>query len=405
MLLLFPKARLPLLATLFLLSGLTLSAQERRYVVGTSIDLVGGATNNLSSTSIPVQQPQSLFFFYGAYPSINIESSNPRSVWNAGYGFGVNRMEGQSQLHSNSHSASLSLSSVLSPRWKIGLSDSFAVTNDVASFNAFRGVVPSLQDFRFLFDPVAIRTVSQTNRANGNAEYTMNDRSSLSFGAEHSLRNYDGTGLSGSLSDQQYSSGNVTYSRKTSMYETWTLEYTGSYFRFENFENSFSQRGDVGYSTQIRRDLALGLTVGASHVRTLRTQDTYVGYNTSATLQKTFQTSSLSLYYLQTAGDASGLGSISDTRTAGLSFGHRGQTTSVSVNVSAFDTRARLDNTFSTKGVAGNATVGIRLTRMVSFQAGVMYQHYDQSSPYGFDQKRAFFSLRYENPALFRFSK
>jgi hypothetical protein len=75
------------------------------------------------------------------------------------------------------------------------------------------------------------------------------------------------------------------------------------------------------------------------------------------------------------------------------------------VNVSAFETRGRLDNGFSARGLQGAAMLGVPLTRTLSMMGGAQYQQYDHASPYSFAQKRVFISLRYSNPNLFRFSR
>src|SRR5262245_42371142 len=66
-------------------------AQERRYIVGTSIDFVGGGANSLPNSSIGVGQQMVLF--YAFYPSIRIDSMGAHSSLNASYSFGLNRTE------------------------------------------------------------------------------------------------------------------------------------------------------------------------------------------------------------------------------------------------------------------------------------------------------------------------
>jgi hypothetical protein len=75
------------------------------------------------------------------------------------------------------------------------------------------------------------------------------------------------------------------------------------------------------------------------------------------------------------------------------------------MNVSAFDSRPRLDNIFGTRGIQGEATFGYSLTDTLSIEAGALYNKQDKRSLYALEQKRVFVSLRYSNPALFRFSK
>jgi hypothetical protein len=316
----------------------------------------------------------------------------------------MNRAETDTQLHSNSHSASLRFNNNLSDHWKLAISDTFEMTDDASTFNGLRGSVPVPGDFRFVFNPVATRITTQNNSATVTTDYLMNDKSSVSFSASHLLRNYDQPGINNSLSNQQAAFGAVAYRRKTSSRDSWSLGYTISYYDFARFQDSLSHTALLGYSTVVGRNTSLQFSVGPSYVRDLGSKTDYLGYSTNVTLQKTIENNQFALFFNQGTGQSSGLGSISDTRSVGLSIGRTARHIRVFADVSAFDSNARLDNIYSTRGVAGTVTIGVPITRTWFFQGGVQYQHYDQSQPYGFDQKRAFVSLRYDNPNLFKFS-
>src|SRR5438876_11410130 len=81
---------------------------ERRYVLSGSLDLTGGVTNRLSSVG-PAGGNQSLFPFYGTYPSVTF-ASNGRSVLSGSYVYGLNRTHSQANVSQNSHSASIGYS-------------------------------------------------------------------------------------------------------------------------------------------------------------------------------------------------------------------------------------------------------------------------------------------------------
>ncbi len=387
-----------------LVIGQTAIGQDRKYVVGTAFELVGGGTNRLGNLIGSTNRSQPFFFFYGLYPSINITSSGAHTTWTGSYSFGMNRAETSTQLHSNSHAASLRLSDNLSERWKLGISDNFDMSDDVSTFNGLRGSVPVPEDFHFVFNPVANRITTKSNSANLSADYLMTDKSTLSFSTSHLIRNYDQPGINNSLSNQQAAFGAVQYRRKTSSRDSWSLGYTVSYYDFARFQDSLSHTALIGYSTILGRNTSLQFTVGPSYVRDLGSKTDYLGYSTNVTVQKTIENNQFAVFFNQGTGQSSGLGSISDTRSAGLSIGRVARRVRVFADVSAFDSNARLDNTYSTRGVAGTVTIGVPVARTLFFQGGVQYQHYDQSQPYGFDQKRAFISLRYDNPNLFKFS-
>jgi hypothetical protein len=394
----------------------TASAQERRLTVGTSLDLVGGRTNNYGLAGAgPVQSTKPFFFFYGGYPSINFVSPTQHTVLNGSYTFGWTRTATQNSLDSESHAANLSFSATLSQHLKINLADSFQLTDDAVSFNGFRGVSPSLDQFRFVFSPVSARIKGRTNTSSVVIDHTINDKSSVTYNVSHTMLDYlSGSTTTTGLSNQQRITGGLTYSRRTNLKDTWSLGYAASYFEFSNFHDSVSHKGYVGYATKVGRDLALDLTSGLSQVHDLTSGQSYVGYNASARLQKTIESKpdprqervpsqkTFSLYYLQDSGDAGGLGSVSDTRTAGFTMGWNRPNVTLFADLAAFDMRGRLDNTYNARGVRGSAMIGVPLSRTFSIQGGAQYQQYDHTSPFAFSQKRVYLTLRYTKPNLIR---
>ena len=388
--------------------AIPLHAQQRTYVFSGSTNFVTGSTDNLT-TSI-VGQPLGrtpLKFFYSAYPSITMTSTGARSALNASYTFGIDRTHTSLKATSQSHAVSVGFSRPLSPRWNINLSESFEQTADATTFNALSGVTPAPQNAPFLFYPVAVRLSARTNAVNIGGGYTLSERSSFSMSASHNLRNYGSdSSFRGSLSDQHSFSGNVTYARKTGPNETWSVGYSGTRSSFSDFENASSHAARMGYSNQIAPDLTFQLTAGASRVKSLASAGSYTGYNSSAGLQKTlFANSSLSLNYSQNSGASSGLGSISDTRTAGVSLRHDFSASSVAVNLALFDADGTLNNPHGTRGISATASIAAPVTRKLSVVGGGAYQRYTGSSVFGFTQKRLFVSLRYIEPNLWRFSR
>jgi hypothetical protein len=396
---LFRRLHWPLILVFALAA--TLNAQ-RRYAVGPVIDLVGGGSNRPAGAISLGSGSQRFFLFYGVYPSITMTSRGARSVVDASYAFGLNRTETDQSINSQSHTASLRLSTRVSPSWNVSLSESFTATSDAATFNALRGVPRSPED-PLVFNPVAIHALARTNNTSILADYTLSDKSAISISGAHTVRNYSGLGTTGGgLSDQQHTSGGIAYAR-TVGHAKWSLGYTGSYFDFANFSSTQSHVSRVGYSDRIVPGLTFQVNVGVSYLKSRGAETNYVGYNTSASLQKTITGASFSMYYTQDSGRPTGLGSISDARRVGLTINRAGRNATLFVDVSVFDTRGSLGNIFNTRGASAAANFGIPLTRTVSLQAGAQYQR--QNSTLGFTQKRLFVSLRYNNPNLWTFLK
>jgi hypothetical protein len=385
---------------------LPLHAQQRKYVVGTTVDLVSGGTNNPTTTGISLGQTnQPVTSFYSLYPSINATSTGEHSLLNFSYTFGFNRTNSQPAVNSESHGLSVKFSSPLNAQWKISTSESFQLTSDTATFNALRGVTSTPEAPNFLFNPVATNSSSRSNNASIAASYAIDDKSTLSLTASNTRLNYGQTALAiGGLSNQQNVSGSVGYSRKTGTHESWSLTYADTYFTFVSFQNTLSQTATVGYSNQIGRDLMFQQTVGISQVKSLGSAGDYVGYNMSASLQKNINNKSFSVSYTQTSGQPSGLGAVSDNRRLGFNLGRTSKRVNVFADASAFDSKGSLANTMNLRGIAATGSIGAPLTKTLSIQGGAQFQKYSQAAPFAFTQKRIFVSLKYNDPNFWRFS-
>src|SRR6266481_2634802 len=247
-------------------------AQERQYAIGSTVDLVSGSDSN-PVNSITGGLPQGSTgpaSFFRLYPGISLVRSGGSSTLKASYTLELAGTRGDADYNSLSHGASLTFSYPASSRWRLNLTESFLATSDAASFNGLRGTTPPLAEFRFLFDPVALRLSTRNNTAGINTEYSLNPRSSLSLNASHALRQYGDSAIRTlSLLDQQFITGTINYTQKTSARDAWSVGYTASYFSFQNFGNTASHTAHVGYSLGISPDVKLELTVGATRVGVL----------------------------------------------------------------------------------------------------------------------------------------
>ena len=400
------------------LAAAAANGQERQYTIGPTVDVVSGSDshpiNNLTG-GLP-QTSTSPATFFRLYPAISLITNGGKSTLKASYALELAGTRGDVDYNTLSHSASFMLSYIATSRLKLNATESFMASSDAASFNGLRGTSPSPDEFRFLFDPVALRVSTRTNNAAIVTEYTLDPRSILSFTASQSLRNY-GSGASQipSLSNVQFVTGGINYMRNTRARDGWSVGYTAGYSSFQNFGNSASHTVHVGYSIGIASDMKLDLTVGASRVGSLTslgsptalgsltslgTPASYVGYNTTITISKTKLNDSFSARYRQDTGQPTGEGSVSDTRLVGVSIGHRVGTISLFVDASVFDSQGRLDNGLQTRGVSATASIGIPLTETLSINGGAQYMRYDQMAPLGYTQQRFFVTLRYNDPKL-----
>ncbi len=306
------------------------------YVVGTTANLVSGGSNTPSSLGVGSAAAARQFaFFYAAYPSLRIDSAGEHSTFGASYNFGWNHVYNQQNMSVASHQASLNYSRTLLKRWKINLAGSFQMTSDAATFNALQGIAPVSQDFNYLVSTTAVSEVMRNGATSFLTDYTIDDKSTLSATVSYNFLNYANTGISSaSLVNQQRVSGGMTYSRKTSTHETWSLGYSGAVSVFKGFGDVSTQTVHVGYSDTIRPNLVFALSVGASQVENLESGASTVGANTSVSLQKNIPEKdgkiySFTLHYSQDTGSPTGLGTVSNTRTGGVGLNRSGRTASM----------------------------------------------------------------------------
>jgi hypothetical protein len=396
----FPKT----ISVLLLLAAVQANAQDRKFSFGPRLDLVAGGGTDPYLTG----PQQSGSFYSEVYPAMEMRSSGERDVITASYAFGLHRTISGSTFNSNSHVASASFSTALSPTWKFNVSDSVQMTSDFFTFNTTRGETTATDSFRLLFSPVSTNRGTRTNTATIGTEYRLGADSTLALSASHSLRDYsDSAAYQGILSNQQRFSETATYSQRITPRGTWNVGYTGAINTFKDFDTVRSHAVSAGYSYQIGRDLMLQVSGGPSYIQTSQSSNDYTGYNAAASLHKIIKTkNALSAYYNYFTGDSSGLGSVSDTRSAGFGWTELvGQSLTAFADVSAFDARSRLGNIYNVRGVSAAASFGIPLTRELSLNGGAQYSRYDQTSLFGFNQKRIFISLRYNAPDLWKFSR
>jgi hypothetical protein len=392
-------------AILILLFSAAVRAQQRNYVFSTSTDLSTGSANSGRANVVQQTHDEPLKFFYSVYPSLTMAATGGHSSVTASYVFGFEQMQTSPKSNSQSHGSTITLSSILNQKWNIKLSDSFEQTTDANTFNGIRGVTVADEGFRFLFYPVTAHLRARSNLANFAVAYAVSDTSALSFNAAHSYRTYGAREelFRRDLPDQQVVSGSVMFTKRTSLYAAWTIAYRGDFSTFANFQNARTYGIDGGYSNRIAPDLTFGLTIGASRVK--NSIDSYIGYNASAYLQRKISRNSLGVYYGQTSGEPSGLGSTSDTRHAGLTISHEFTGANLFTDISAFDARGTLDNPLNTRGVSGTASLAIPVTTKFSIVGGAQYQRNTGTILFDLTQKRVFLSLRYTEPNLWKFAR
>jgi hypothetical protein len=380
-----------------------ISAGQGRYKLGMNADVTGGASGPEITGSTVSSNALRYVAFYGTYPSLHFDARGERSTFVSSYAFGYDKYTSDPSREDRSHSASATFSTKFGPRWSFNLSDSFSMTSDISTFRLLGGVTTNPDQFQFVFTPVFARS-NQNNTANLSVSRTISQRSSLSFGGSYSTLFYPGgPAISGVLSDQRRISESVTYTH-SGEHNTWSVGYSGAQFIFTSFQNSRNHSGILGYSHKFSPVLSLRIDVGPTYLETLENIDTPFGVNASASLERTVHKGSFSLTLNQTSGDTSGLGSLSSYRRATIAMSRTlGRSTTVSANISGFDSHGLQLNSASARGITAGGSLGVGMGRDWSMNFGGQYQHYEGYSNSGYDQNRIFVSLRYSKPDLWRF--
>jgi hypothetical protein len=232
----------------------------------------------------------------------------------------------------------------------------------------------------------------------------LNKKSSLIVSGSYSTLYYPNASLTtGVLSDQKRISASVSF-RRTGEHYSWTLGYSGARFNFAAFQNSLNHSASIAYSYQFSPALSLQLSAGPSYLQSLDNVKSPVGTNVTATLTRIIPKGSLALTASHTSSETSGLGSVSKNRDLSLAMTHAfGKNSTLSANVSGFDTQGLQTNGVSARGISAGGTYGLAVSRDWSLNWGAQYQHYEGYNTSGYDQKRLFMSLRYNKPELWRF--
>jgi len=380
----------------------TLFGGQNRYTVGVTADATGGAKSP-DFTGNTTQNFQDYAAFLATYPSIKFTARGEHSSLDSYYGFGYEKSYFDPSYETRSHSATVAYSRNLSPKWKLNLSDSFSMTSDVSSFRLLSGATPVEDQFQFAFTPVFARS-NRSNNASVGLDHIFSRLSSLTVGGSYSTLDYPvGSLTTGVLSDQKRIAATATYTHTGQRY-SWSLGYSGARFNFASFENSFNHSAHAGYSYQFSPALSLRIDVGPSYLDSLDNVKSPVGVNATVALNRMVQKGSFTLSVSQTRGDTSGLGSISTFREAGLYMNRTvGRSTTISANVSGFDTEGLQANSVSARGGSAGGSIGFVVGRDWSLNWGGQYQHYAGYNTSGYDQKRLFMSLKYSKPELWRF--
>jgi hypothetical protein len=404
------------LLLLVLLSAAPALQAERKNTLSLDVNAVGAADDNPRVSGIYFNPAADRKFAgtWGLYPSLAVSSQGLRSLLTLSYGLGVNRVGSDLDLNSESHSAGVNFQADLSRKVKLKISESFVLSPDFTSFNLFRGIFFTPEGVFFDYDQVALRRKSYMNSAALGLAYEIDTRSSLSVDVRHSLRDYqEDPRFIRYLSSQNRFNAGVRYTRNLDERTSWDVGYSASQYLFRNYGNTRSHEVQLGLLRELRPSVRLRLAGGPSYVEPTsegavvvpwRNQGSYMGWSADGSLSKVFRTNQLTFFYRRGSGISSGLGSISDSQTAGLNFAQMlGRKVRFSSAVSAYEHEGRLDNPYDSRGFNGTAVLNFLVRNDVSVDVGGSYYSQRGHQYYDLDRRRVFVSLRLTVPEAVRF--
>jgi hypothetical protein len=389
---------------------------ERKNTLSAEVSAVGAADDNPRVSGIYFTPAEDRVFVgtWGLYPALALSSQGPRSLFTLSYSLGVNRVESDLDLNSESHAAGFGFQSELSRKLKLSISESFVLSPDFASFNLFRGVFFTPEGVFFDYDQVALRRRSYMNNAGVGLAYELGPRSSLNVDVRHSIRDFqEDERFRRYLSSQNRFNAGVRYNRNVDERTSWNVGYSASHYSFRHYGSARSHTASLGLARELRPTVHLRMSAGPSYVEPTtgrladiqgRNPRSYLGWSADANLSKSFRTNQFTLFYRRGSGISAGMGSISDSQTAGLNFGQMlGRKVRLSSALSGYEHKGRLDNPYNTYGYMGTAVVSVLVKKDISVEAGGSYYKQRGHSYYRMDRSRAFLSLRYQFPEFLRF--
>jgi hypothetical protein len=399
-----------ILALLFFLALPSAAHAQRNNTVGTSVSLIGSVDDNpqVSGIRTVTDLERDFRMVYGVYPSIWLNSLGRASRLELKYDFGLNRVDSDLNLNSESHGASGFFETRLGRRANLSIANSFRKSPDFTTFNFFRGIVFTPDGVFFDFETVALRRDSYENTATVNVDYQTGARSYLEFGFGHSLGRFDEDPFfQQRLADQDRFLGSFHFRREMSRQTSWNVGYRAAHYDFRReFSDGRTHDMSVGLRHLLSPTVRLNASAGPSYTESLGGDgfNSFLGYHADFSVSKSFEDEVVTLSYRRENGTSVGIGSLSKAQRLGFGVTHSlGRDSTLKFGLSLYETQRIFDNPFETRGVDASLVWSYLLTQNVAISAGGSYRAQEGNDFLDFDRRRVFISLRFQAPDFWRF--
>jgi hypothetical protein len=400
MLSLFHKTSISLSVLLLaLILGTGSARAERKYSFGASIDFMAAMANQAgqgisNSQSVNKELRPS----YSIYPSIDLVSQGMHSSFILNYNFAAERFQMNPVMTTTSHTFTESFEAQLGKRAKFRLTDTFNTAPDYSTINVLKGLIPTEQGFRFVFEPQQYKRSNISNNAGIGLDVTLTERSFLTFSSSGSFRRYENEAANSLLSNQSRIEGNFGFSHKQSKRLTWSIKYKVWQIDYENFSTTRSHSALLNLSHQVRPSVQLSLEAGPSYTERMAQTKSSVSYVINASITKIFRTETFSGGYSHLASDSTGLGSSTESHQGTLGFSQKlGRTTTINFQASAFKQMGGSNGASDYWGASGSLGLSQQLGRHWVASMGGSYMGYfgRTGASNNYSSKRVYVSLGY----------
>ncbi len=397
----------------FMQSALVMTVTaERINTIGVSAGVIASADDRpYVEGYIPTSEENDYFFVGSFFPSISLNSRGPASMFTLSYGFGMNRVNSDQDLNTESHSVNLAWDAAFGEKATFKLSNNFRKSPDIDSFNLFRGIVETPNGYFFDFDTVAQQRNSYWNSTSAELGIRAGAHSDLIFSGGFSFREYEN--LPGfRQEDQIRSNAGLAFSHDVTEHTSLNTGYDFRYWEYYGGASSASSHNiGLGLRHMFSPTLFLNLSAGPSYVVHGSGDDFFdnkTGYNASARLEKRVEKHLFSLDVSKRSAEAFGSGGLARTWDAGLTYSREFERILLNASIRYFDTEALYEGGYSPEGVYSLLSLGLKVTNNLMFELGGSYRKQNDDSSgvdsfYGdYDRKRVYVSIRFNFPELWR---
>ena len=382
---------------------------ERKYVLGTSVDFVGGVGNQVGQSAFNMSRLEDgIVPFYTVYPSIDFESTGRRSLIGIHYAFSADRYEMTPSFTTTSHAVTASLSTQLGRTARFRISNTFNSMPDFSTINVLKGFNITPEGFQYVFEPQLYKRSNISNSGNAALDVDLGPRSFLTFGVSGSYRRYDDSVDRNYFNDQMRIEGNLAFSHRTGKRQVWSFGYRVWQNDYEDRYDVRSHAGTIGLSRELNPETSLKLEAGPSFTEKSDVADSYLSYIIDAQLARRLGKNLFTAAYTHRSGDSTGLGGSSESHQGSLGFKRNiGRSASISFQASGFRQSQEESDLDDYWGVRSSLALSRQLGEYWVVSVGGSYMTYlgKSESYYDYTYKRVYASIGFRLPELWRGEK